>query len=99
MPSGLLIPRINVTDPTSQAPKRYAAPPDYRHARGTALLTTPRRPHGRSADGPQFAPLGGCWRVAICAGQTKFTHRFPLGPTTRNARCEVALHPLSQPMP
>ena len=49
----------------------------------------------RSADGPQFAPLGGCWQVAICAGQTKFTHRPPHGPTTGNARCEVALHPLN----
>jgi hypothetical protein len=44
-----------------------------------------------SAVGPQFAPLGGCWRVAICAGQSNFVRSDPAWPNLGNDQCEVPL--------
>jgi hypothetical protein len=38
-----------------------------------------------SAAGPQFAPLGGCWCDAICAGQSTSANFDPAWPNPANA--------------
>ncbi len=45
----------------------------------------------RSAIGPQFAPLGGYWRIAVCPGQSIFTRSDPAWPNPANAQCVVPL--------
>jgi hypothetical protein len=44
---------------------------------------------GRSAEGPQFAPLGGCWRVGICASQTMIPMPAPAWPNPANVQLVV----------
>jgi hypothetical protein len=52
------------------------------------------RVHRRSAAGPQLVPLGRFGMYRVSAGQANFSQSYPFCPTMRNARCEVALHPL-----